>query len=120
MSCLQGTENGAQIAVLIFKREQLLYDIRNYCYIAGHIMVDSDTEVRHTVQDVGEEGNVDRVTRKLGLTIAKCKELLYPYTKHNIDRSILDDKLKNVPGYGIVMRVPPDFSQTTREWREAA
>lgn len=68
---------------------------------------------RHMVQDVGEEGNVDRVTRVLGLAIAQCRELLYPYTKRDIHRAVLDDKLREPGVYGIVLQVSTDFSQTT-------
>lgn len=65
------------------------------------------------VQDVGEEGNVDRVTRVLNLTVAKCRELLYPYTKNELHRTELNDTLREPKVYGIVLSVPTDFSQTT-------
>ena len=89
-------KNGNIEAVLGFRRSQLLYDIENY-----------------TVQDVGEEGNVNRVTRLLDLTVAQCKELLYPYTKNEISNHELDNVLKEQPTYGIVLSLPADFSQTT-------
>ncbi len=65
------------------------------------------------VQDVAEEGNVDRVTRVLDLNVAKCREMLYPFIKHEIHRHELDDILKETPVYGMVLKVPQDFSQTT-------
>lgn len=113
MSCFLENENGTQFAVLMFMRDQLLYDIKNNAYIEGSVMDTESNHNRHMVQDVGEDGNVDRVTRVIDLTIAKCKELLYPYTKHNIRRSELDDKLREPGVYGIVLKVPTDFSQTT-------
>lgn len=100
-------------AVMIFKREQLLYDIKNYAYIEGSVMETDSEHNRHTVQDVGADGNVDRITRVLNLTVAKCKEMLYPYTKNELRRTELDDKLREPKEYGIVLRVPSDFSQTT-------
>ena len=100
-------------AVLGFMRSQLLYDIRNYAYIEGHIMQTDNLHAQHTVQDVGEEGNVDRVTRTLDLTVAQCRELLYPYTKNEISNHELDNVLKEQPTYGIVLSLPADFSQTT-------
>lgn len=106
-------KNGNIEAVLGFKRSQLLYDIRNYAYIEGHIMQTDNLHAQHTVQDVGEEGNVDRVTRLLDLTVAQCKELLYPYTKNEISNHELDNVLKEQPAYGIVLSLPADFSQTT-------
>lgn len=113
MSCFLENENGTQVAVLTFKRDQLLYDIKNYAYIEGSVMDTESNQNRHMVQDVGEDGNVDRVTRVLDLTIAKCKELLYPFTKLNIHRPELDDKLREPGVYGILLNVPTDFSQTT-------
>ena len=113
MGCFLESENGTQNAVLTFKREQLMYDIKNCAYIEGSVMETDSNHVRHTVQDVGEEGNVDRVTRMLDLSVAKCREELYPYTKHRIYRPGLDDRLKDQKVYGIILKVPLDFSQTT-------
>lgn len=113
MSCFLESESDKTVAILIFKREQLLYDIKNYSYIEGHIMDTDNDHVRHTVQDVGEEGNVDRVTRVLSLGIARCREALYPYTKHEIIRTALDDVLREPDTYGIVLKLPKGFSQTT-------
>ena len=113
MSCFLEESQGSLFAVLKFQRSQLLYDVKNYAYIEGSVMETDNNHNRHMVQDVGEEGNVDRVTRVLSLTVAKCKELLYPYTKHNIHRAVLDDKLREPGVYGIVLQVPTDFSQTT-------
>ena len=113
MSCYLDEQNGTVEAVLSFKRDQLLYDIANYAYIEGHVMETENTHQQHTVQDVGEEGNVDRVTRVLDLNVAKCREMLYPFIKHEIHRHELDDTLKETPAYGMVLKVPQGFSQTT-------
>lgn len=110
--CYKDGQGGIE-AVLGFEREQLLYDIRNYAYIEGHVMQTESTEERHMVQDVGEEGNVDRVTRILDLCFAKVKEMLYPFTKNAISNHELDNKLKERRCYGIVLSLPADFSQTT-------
>ena len=113
MSCFVEESNGTLNAVLGFKREQLLYDIKNYAYIEGSVMDTDSNHNRHMVQDVGEEGNVDRGTRVLNLTVAKCRELLYPYTKNELHRTELNDTLREPNVYGIVLSVPTDFSQTT-------
>ena len=79
MSCFFEEENGIKLAVLIFRRDQLLYDIKNISYIEGSVLPqDTEAHNRHMVQDVGEEGNVDRVSRILDLCHAQAKELLYP------------------------------------------
>lgn len=113
MSCFLEEEDGKLNAVLSFSREQLLYDIGIVAYVEGSVMDTESNHKRHMVQDVTEEGNVDRMTRVLDLTMAKCRETLYPYTKHDIHRPELNDKLKETPTYGIILSVPTQFSQTT-------
>lgn len=113
MSCFLEEKDGRVNAVLSFKRDQLLYDIKNYAHIEGSVMDTESNHNRHMVQDVGEDGNVDRVTRVLNMTVAKCKELLYPYTKNDLHRTELNDNLREPEVYGIVLSVPNSFSQTT-------
>ena len=104
---------GKRLVVIILKREQLLYDIKNYCYIEGDIMPEDTQHSRHMVQDVGEEGNVDRVTRILSLAHADVVERLYPFTQHEIHHPVVDDRLREKPVYGIFLNVPETYSQTT-------
>ena len=115
MACFWDKDDGGKTkkAMLSFKRDQLLYDIKNYAYIEGSLLTDAPPHVRHTVQDVGEEGNVDRVTRVLNLSVCKCREMLYPYTKREITKAVLDDRLKEVKVYGIALDLPATFSQTS-------
>ncbi|MBD5332198.1 MAG: hypothetical protein HDR97_00395 [Bacteroides sp.] len=113
MSCFLEEKEGTLIVVLTFNRDQLLYDIKNYAYIEGSVMETENDHNHHMTQDVGEEGNVDRITRVLDLSMAKCRELLYPYTKHEVIRPVLDNRLRERKVYGIVMSVPKDFSQTS-------
>ena len=68
---------------------------------------------RHMVQDVGQEGNVDRVTRVFDLAHADIVERLYPLTQHEVHHPVLDDRLREKPVYGVILKVPDDFSQTT-------
>lgn len=116
--CNQNNEAKVTDAVLEFKRDQLLYDIKNYLFIEGSIMTESPDHVRHTVQDVGEEGNVDRVTRLLWLLHGLATEMLYPYSKRDIEMDILDDDLEEPPVYEIEMKMPEGFSQTTLDLLE--
>lgn len=118
MSCFLEENDNHVYAVLGFEREQLLYDIKNCSFIEGSVMDTDSHHQRHMVQDVGEEGNVDRVTRILDLVVSQCKELLYPYTNHRIYRHALNDKLKNHKVYGIVLKLPYGFSQTTLDLLE--
>lgn len=99
---------------LTFYREQLLYDIKNLAYVEGDVLSDEAQHSKHQVQDIGDEGNVDRVTRMLDLALSHCRERLYPYTKEPVEGGeLLDDVLGETEMYTIVMLVPDDFSTTT-------
>lgn len=112
LNCRQVDSEMVEVA-LLFKRKHLLYDIRNVGFVEGDIMTDEQYHQRHVVQDVGEEGNVDRVTRILDLAHSECVEMLYPFTQREIDTDVLDDRLMDKEVYGIIMNVPTTFSQTT-------
>ena len=99
---------------LTFKREEILYDCRNYAYIEGDTMKTADEHDRHQVMDVGEDGNVDRVARVLDLAFAQCVELCYPYSKVAVDDETEADDTLNAPEtYVLRLRVPDDFAQST-------
>ena len=106
-------EVGKKSVLLTFGRASLLYDIRNAAYIEGHVMPSEAEHSRHVVTDIGEEGNVDRVTRVMDIAVSQSRELLYPFAKHAIEREVLDDRFKERNSYGILLQVPEDFSQTT-------
>lgn len=110
--CYRDAE-GKTEAVLGFGREELLYDIRNYAYIEGHVMQTESAEARHMVQDVGEDGNADRATRVMDLCMAQVKEMLYPFTKNAVSSTEISNQLKEQECYGVVLSLPEDFSQTT-------
>lgn len=104
---------------LRFGREELLYDIRNYCYVEGDIMERQDEHAKHQVFDVGEKGNIDRVTRVLDLAFSQCVDLCYPYTKKEVRAcSGRDDELEETDEYVMTMRVPDGFSETTVTYME--
>lgn len=99
---------------LTFYREALLYDCHNYAWIEGDVMKTDDAHDRHQVQDIVEDGNVDRVTRVLDLAIAECVEACYPYSKNPVgDSTEMDDTFAETDAYVVRLWVPDDFSQTT-------
>lgn len=100
---------------LTFKRSELLYDAENYSFVEGDIMKTDDDHDRHHVFDIGQEGNIDRVTRVLNLAHAECVEMLYPYTKEAIpeEQEALDDILSAPEAYDIALTLPATFSQST-------
>lgn len=102
---------------LKFIREQLLYDIRNIAYVESDVMPGDNGHSRHQVADIGEEGNVDRVTRIMDLAFAAVTELLYPYTKSSVgEKEERTDEFKESEVYVIDLLVPDDFSKTTVDY----
>ena len=115
--CCKSKRN--KTVLLRFSREQLLYDIKNYAYVEGDVMKTNDAHDRHQVQDVGETGNVDRITRILDLAYSECQEMLYPYTKTVVpDGESKNDDLQENEFYFIYLSVPEDLSETTTEMWE--
>lgn len=102
---------------LVFHRAQLLYDIKNYAYIEGHVWGEDTPEIRHarhTLIEIGEEGNVDRVNRILGVVHDTAVEMLYPYTKQEpVDDEVICDCMWTPTEYKIIMQVPVTMSRTT-------
>lgn len=94
-----------------FDTSELMYDIKNYAYIEGNIM--PDDERKYQVRDIAEDGNKDRVTRVLNLAYAECVEMLYPYTKTNINSAEKDNILELPDIFKIDMIANSGFSQTT-------
>lgn len=99
---------------LVFYREQLLYDIKNCAYIEGHVWGEENQHAQHTLVEIGEEGNIDRVNRILSQVHADAVEMLYPYTKQEAeDDEVFCDKMKEPSKYTIEMLVPITMSKTT-------
>lgn len=109
----RGPEEGKLKAALLFKREQLIYDIKNLAYVEGDIMPEDRQHERHTVQDIAEAGNIDRVIRVMEMARDECEEWLYPFTNRKIHKTVLDDRLTDKKVYSIFLTLPEDFSQTT-------
>ena len=110
-----GKEPKHKEATLTFKRAELIYDASNYSFVEADIMPEGDECRRHQVFDIGQAGNVDRVTRVLNTAHAECVEMLYPYTKEEIpdEQEALDDVLKEPETYEIKLTLPEGFSLTT-------
>ena len=119
-SCSSAQEQVQTKAVtLSFKRIEFIDDLKQNAYVAGDIMPGEDEHQKHQVFDIAEDGNVDRVTRILNLTMAEVRELLYPYTKNAVEdgESRVND-LVEVEQYDIGMTVPETFSKTTLTYLE--
>lgn len=110
-----GKEPEHKEVTLTFKRAELIYDASNYSFVEADIMTEGDECRRHQVFDIGQAGNVDRVTRVLNTAHAECVEMLYPYTKEEIPdgQEALDDVLTEPETYEIRLTLPETFSLTT-------
>lgn len=109
----------SRIVTLTFKREELLYDVKNYSYVIGDTLGEEAEHGRHQLFDIGEPGNVDRGTRVLNLAHAECVEMLYPYTKEGVaECDAYCDRLKEPNTYYITLDLPRGFSTTTVELLE--
>lgn len=113
--CCCGTSGTVETKTvrLKFLRSELLYDIRNYAFIEGDVLGEDKQHAQHVLVDIGEEGNVDRVSRILAVVHAAIIELLYPYTKQLPIEEEIDDCLFAPEEYVIEMHVPETMSRTT-------
>lgn len=98
---------------LKFLRNELLYDIKNYAFIEGDVMGEENQHAQHVLVDIGEEGNIDRVSRILAVVHTAAIEMLYPYTKFKPVFEEISDKLYAPEEYIIEMLVPKTMSRTT-------
>ena len=104
---------GGVNAVLTFYRDVLVYDIRNYAYIEGSLLPPDDYHSCHSVQDIAEKGNIDRLSNVMSLCFAKVRELLYPYSKSQISNPFIDNEIHIPEIYRIDLSLPPSFSQSS-------
>lgn len=119
MICCNRSKVDTVSVQLKFLRSELLYDIKNYAYIESDLMgagVQDDKlvlHVKHLLADIGEKGNVDRVSRILSLVHAEVVEMLYPYTKRELTQEEITDILEEPAVYAVDMNVPTTMSRTT-------
>ena len=105
MYCCSDNQRQTKSVTLTFKRSELIYDAENYSFVEGDIMKTDDVHARHQVFDIGQKGNIDRVTRVLNLAHAECVEMLFPYTKTEIGETQenFDNVLTAPEAYDIVL-----------------
>lgn len=117
--CLNNKNMRMKQVELTFLRSELLYDIKNNAYVEGDLIPSDGEHNRHQTLDVCEEGNVDIATRTLNLAYTECVDMLYPFTKKEVEcGTTKDDVLKEPFDYVIGMKVPEEFSQSTLDYLE--
>lgn len=112
-TCPTSSEENKRKVCLKFLRSELLYDIKNYAYIEGDVLGEDKQHAQHVLVEIGEAGNVDRVTRILAVIHAAVIELLYPWTKTEALEEEIDDRLFAPEEYVVELHVPEDVSRTT-------
>lgn len=107
------SNDGKRPVRLKFLRSQLLYDIKNYAYVEADVMGEEKQHAQHVLAEIGEDGNIDRVSRILSVVHASVIELLYPYTKQEPIEEEIDNCLFAPDAYMIELNVPDTMSRTT-------
>lgn len=102
-----------RVVRLKFLRDQLLYDIKNYAYVEGDVMGEEKQHAQHVLVEIGEEGNVDRVSRILAVVHTAVIEMLYPWTKQETIEEEIDNCLCAPDEYVVELHVPDSVSRTT-------
>ena len=102
-----------RVVRLKFLRDQLLYDIKNYAYVEGDVMGGEKQHAQHVLVEIGEEGNVDRVSRILAVVHTAVIEMLFPYTKAEPIEEEIDNCLHAPDEYVVELTVPSTMSRTT-------
>lgn len=101
-------------AVIEIHRDEVLYDVANIAYVEGDVAEKEGSHSIHQVQDIIEDGNRDRVSRVADLAIAKCVELLYPYSRVPVEEFESRDNLPvDSDSWDIWLNLPGDVSGTT-------
>lgn len=99
---------------LRFTTTELLYDIKNYSYVEGDIMSNDNIRAKHHTQDIGGEGNINRVYRILQLAHAEVVEMLYPFSRSTADNNkIYSNDLVTPSAFEVGITVPANYSETS-------
>ena len=102
-----------RVVRLKFLRDQLLYDIKNYAFVEADVMGEEKQHAQHVLAEIGEEGNVDRVSRILAVVHTAVIEMLFPYTKAEPIEEEIDNCLYAPDEYVVELTVPSTMSRTT-------
>lgn len=107
-----------KVVYMGFLRSELLDSIDTPAWVEGDVLAqddrDPDGHARHQIQDIVQDGNLNRVTRILDQSFAECVEMLLPYTRQDlVEGTREDDTLKYTDRYNMRLKVPEDFSKTT-------
>lgn len=117
--CKNNLENQTRECTITFLRPELLQDIAELAYVEGDMIQGEDPHESHQLQDIVEDGNVERVTRVLDLTFAEVVELCYPYTKMQMEDDYRpNDIYRENEAYRLHLTTPATMSKTSIDYLE--
>lgn len=117
--CKNNLANQTRECVITFLRPELLQDIAGLAYVEGDMIQSEDPHESHQLQDIVEDGNIERVTRVLDLTFAEVVELCYPFTKMQMENDYRpNDIYHEQEAYRLTMTVPATMSKTSIDYLE--
>lgn len=99
-----------------FLRSEILYSISNLSWLEGDVLQTEDEHWKNIIQDVCDEGNMNRIAQILDLAYFEVVDMLYPYSKQCIERHGCEtkDAAENEDvRYIIQLMLPDGFSVTT-------
>lgn len=120
--CIYGGADTYTNAALVFRREELVYDIRSIAYTVADVLPADMQHVRHLVCDVANEKNLPFAMRVLNLAHRDCVEFLFPLTRGKVPEDVRagDNRLTEPNNYIIFLHVPSRFSLSSLELMEPA
>lgn len=117
--CIEGVRcgrgyNSERTITIKHIRSQLLYDIGNIGYVEGDVTEEELLHARHTIQDICQSGNIDRVTRIMDLVHGKCADILSPISAgEECEGGEIGDEIEDVTEYSITLKAGPGLGQST-------
>lgn len=120
--CLQGGTSTQTNAALVFRRAELIYDIRTIAYTIGDVLPAEQQHQKHLVQDIASEANLPFAMRVLNLSHRECVEMLFPLTRGELPETLHagDNRLAEPNNYIIFLHLPAKFSLSTFELLDPA
>ena len=115
MSCPRyKLESKGKAAHITYYQSELLYDIGNAAWIESSSL-SPDERDKHSITDLTQEGNKNRVLRQLDLAWREVLDMLYPYCKVELSgcRVYRDNELVDEPELYLTLQLVPGMSATS-------
>ncbi len=95
-----------KIWTVLLSRNEIIDDLANVNYIQSNANMEDDSRKQSLVQEIGEDGNRDRVVRIMDLAFGEVKSGLYKHLADAHDEDVLrTDDFKIVADYVMRLKV---------------